>query len=164
MSSCSALAFCLLYNLCILYPCRLIIPLFVASPPRVAPLEPHVEEQNVGALVSFQEEHRVVDSPLGIFAAARLPLGSSLLYSLEAASRVDAAVGEGSDNYPPPAYAVDADRPSASGPSTLLLTRSGKEMAQLGRVERLAKLGSSWATFSGAYGAELKVSKFFIDF
>ena len=80
LSSCSALPFRLLYNLCILYPCRLIILLFVASP-RVAPLEPHVEEQNVGALVSSQEEHRVVDSPLSIFAAARLPLGSSLLYS-----------------------------------------------------------------------------------
>ena len=37
-------------------------------------------------------------------------------------------------------------------------------MAQLGRVERLAKLGSSWETFSGAYGAELKVSEFFFDF
>ena len=59
--------------------------LFVASP-HVAPLEPHVEEQNVGALVSSQEEHRVVDSPSGIFVAARLPLGSSLLYSLEAAT------------------------------------------------------------------------------
>ena len=37
-------------------------------------------------------------------------------------------------------------------------------MAQLGRVERLAKLVSSWETFSGAYGAELKVSEFFFDF
>ena len=115
MSSCSALPFRLLYNLCILYPCRLIILLFVASPPRVAPLEPHVEEQNVGALVSSQEEHRVVDSPSGIFVAARLPLGSSLLYSLEAASRVDEVVGEGSDNYPPPASAADAGWPSTLG-------------------------------------------------
>ena len=70
-------------------------------------------------------------------------------------------MGEGSDNYPPPASAADAGRPSTSGPNTLLLTHSGEEMAQLGRVERLAKLGSSWATFSGAYGAELKVSEFF---
>ena len=123
MSSCSVLPFCLLYNLCILYPCRLIILLFVASP-RVAPLEPHVEEQNVGALVSSQEEHRVVDSPLGI-AAARLPLGSSLLYSLEAAAQVDAAVVD----YPPPVSVADAGRPSTSGPSTLLLSRSGEEMA-----------------------------------
>ena len=37
-------------------------------------------------------------------------------------------------------------------------------MAQLGRVERLAKLGSSWETFSGAYGAELEVSEFFFGF
>ena len=129
MSSCLALPFCLLYNLCILYPCRLIILLFVASPPRVAPLEPHVEKQNVGALVSSQGEHRVVDSPSGIFAAACLPLGSSLLYSLEAAVRVDAVVGEGSDNYPPPTSAAAANWPSASGPSTLLLTHSGEEMA-----------------------------------
>jgi len=50
--------------------------------------------------VSSQEEHWVVGSPSGI-AAAHLPLGSSLLYSLEVAARVDAAVGEGSDNYPP---------------------------------------------------------------
>ena len=98
MSFCSSLPF---FLLCILNHCRLIILLFVASPPRVAPLEPHVEEQNVGALVSSQEEHRVVDSPSGIFAAARLPLGSSLLYSLEAAARVNAAAGEGSNNYPP---------------------------------------------------------------
>jgi len=42
-----------------------------------------------------------VDSPSGIFAAARLPSGSSLLDTLEAATRVDATVGEGSDNYPP---------------------------------------------------------------
>ena len=105
--------------------------LFVASP-CVAPLEPHVEEQNVGALLSTKEEHRVMDSPSGIFAAARLPLGSSLLYSLEAAARVDAVVGEGSDNYPPPTSAADAGRPSTSGPNTLLLTHSGEEMAQVG--------------------------------
>ena len=37
-------------------------------------------------------------------------------------------------------------------------------MAQLGQVERLAKLGSSWETFSSAYGAELKVSEFFFSF
>ena len=73
-----------------------------------------------------------MDSPSGIFAAARLPLGSSLLYSLEAASRVDEVVGEGSDNYPPPASAADAGRPSTSGPNTLLLTCLGEEMAQLG--------------------------------
>ena len=124
VSSCSALPFFLLYNLCILYPCRLIILLFVASPPCVAPLEPHVEEQNVGALVSSQEEHQVVDSPSGI-AAARLPLGSSLLYSLEAAAQVDAVVGD----YPPPVSVANAGRPSTSGPSTLLLSRSGEEMA-----------------------------------
>ena len=153
MSSCSALPFCLLYNLCILYPCRLIILLFVASPPRVAPLEPHVEEQNVGALVSSQEEHRVVDSPSEIFAAARLPSGSSLLDALKAATRADETVGEGSDNYPPPASAADAGQPSTSRPSTLLLSRAGEEMAQLGRIERLAKLVSSWET----YGAKLKV-------
>ena len=152
MSSCSALPFYLLYNLCILYPCRLIILLFVASPLRVAPLEPHIEEQNVRALVSSQEEHQVVDSPSGI-AAARLPLGSSLLYSLEAAARVDAAVGEGSDNYPPPISVADAGRSSTSRPSTLLLSRSGEEMAQFGRIERLAELVSSWE----AYGAKLKV-------
>ena len=73
-------------------------------------------------------------------------------------------MGEGSDNYPPPASAADAGRPSTSGLNTLLLTRSGEEMAQLGRVEWLAKLVSSWETFSGAYGAELKVSEFFFDF
>ena len=73
-------------------------------------------------------------------------------------------MGEGSDNYPPLASAADAGRPSTSGPNTLLLTRLGEEMAQLGRVERLAKLASSWETFSGAYGAELKVSEFFFDF
>ena len=153
MSSCSALPFYLLYNLCILYPCRLIILLFVASPPCVAPLEPHDEEQNVGALVSSQEEHRVVDSPSGIFAAALLPPGSTLLDALEAATRVDAAMGEGSDNYPPPVSAADAGRPSTSRPSTLLLSRSGEEMAQFGRIERLAELVSSWE----AYGAKLKV-------
>jgi len=37
-------------------------------------------------------------------------------------------------------------------------------MAQLGRVERFAKLVSSYETFSGAYGTKLKVSKFFFDF
>jgi len=73
-------------------------------------------------------------------------------------------VGEASDNYPPPASAADAGRPSTSRPNTLLLTRSGEEMAQLGRVEWLAKLVSSWETFSGAYGAELKVSEFFFVF
>jgi hypothetical protein len=31
--------------------------------------------------VSSQEEHRVVDNPSGVFAAARLPLGSSLTTS-----------------------------------------------------------------------------------
>ena len=112
MSSCSALPFRLLYNLCILYPCRLIILLFVASPPRVAPLEPHVEEQNVGALVSSQEEHRVVDSPSDI-----------------ATAHLDAVVGEGSDNYPPPVSIADAGRPSTSGSCTLLLSQSGEEMA-----------------------------------
>jgi len=94
-----------------------------------------------------------MDSPSGIFAAACLPLGSSLLYSLEAAPRVDAAVGEGSDNYPPHVYVADAGRPSTSGPSTLLLSRSREEMAQFGHIERLAELVSSWE----AYGAKLKV-------
>ena len=109
---------------------------FVASPPRVAPLEPHVEEQNVGALVSSQEEHRVVDSPSDI-----------------ATAHLDAVVGEGSDNYPPPVSVADAGRPSTSGPSTLLLSRSGEEMARFGRIERLVELVSSWE----AYGAKLKV-------
>ena len=94
-----------------------------------------------------------MDSPSGIFAAARLPLGSSLLYSLEAAAQVDAVVGEGSNNYPPPVSVADAGRPSTSGSSTLLLSRSGEEMAQFGRIERLAELVSSWE----AYGAKLKV-------
>ena len=143
-----SLPFCLLYNLCILYPCRLIILLFVASPLRVAPLEPHIEEQNVGALVSSQEKHRVVDSPSGI-ATACLPLGSSLLYSLEAAAQVDVVVVD----YPPPVSIADAGRPSTSGPSTLLLSRSGEEMAQFGHIERLAELVSSWE----AYGAKVKV-------
>ncbi|XP_066357856.1 uncharacterized protein [Miscanthus floridulus] len=79
-----------------------------ASSPHVVSPEPRVEEQNVGSLVSSQEEHRVVDSPSGIFAAARLPPGSSLLDSLEAAARVDEIVGEGSNNHPPPASAADA--------------------------------------------------------
>ena len=103
--------------------------------------------------MSSQEEHRVVDSPSGIFAAALLPPGSTLLDALEAATRVDAAVGEGSNNYPPPISAADAGRPSTSRPSTLLLSRSGEEMAQFGRIERLAELVSSWE----AYGAKLKV-------
>ena len=87
-------------------------------------------------------------SPSGI-AAAHLPLGSSLLYSLEAAAQVDAVVGD----YPPPVSVANAGRPSMSGPSTLLLSRSGEEMAQFGRIERLAELVSSWE----AYGAKLKV-------
>ena len=70
-----------------------------------------------------------MDSPSGIFAAARLPSGSSLLDTIEAAARVDVAVGEGSDNYPPPASAADAGRPSTSGSCTLLLSQSGEEMA-----------------------------------
>ena len=70
-----------------------------------------------------------MDSPLGIFAAALLPPGSTLLNALEAATRADAAMGEGSDNYPPPISAADAGWPSTSGPSTLLLSRSGEEMA-----------------------------------
>ena len=37
-------------------------------------------------------------------------------------------------------------------------------MAQLGRVERLAKLLSLWENFSGAYGAKLKVSEFLLSF
>ena len=117
------------FLLCILNPYRLIILLFVASPPRVAPLEPHVEEQNVGALVSFQEEHQVMDSPSGIFAAGHLPFGSSLLDAFEATTRVDVTVGEGSDNHPPPASATDVGRPSTSGPGTLLLTQVGEELA-----------------------------------
>ena len=84
--------------------------------------------------MSSQEEHRVVDSPSGIFAAAHLPLGSSLLYSLEAAARVDVAVGEGSDNYPPPASATDAGRPSTCGPNTLLLTRSERKWLSLAEL------------------------------
>jgi len=94
-----------------------------------------------------------VDSPSGIFAAALLPPGSTLLDALEAATRVDAAVGEGSDNYPPFVFATDAGRLSTSGPSTLLLSWLGEEMAQFGRIERLAELVSSWE----AYGAKLKV-------
>ena len=86
MSFCSSLPF---FLLCILNHCRLIILLFVASPPHIAPLEPHVEEQNVGALVFSHEGRRVVDSPSGIFAAARLPSGSSLLDAFEAATRAD---------------------------------------------------------------------------
>ena len=100
-----------------------------------------------------QEEHRVVDSPSGIFAAALLPPGSTLLDALDAATRVDVAVVEGSDNYPPHVSAADAGRPSTSRPCTLLLSRSGEEMAQFGRIERLAELVSSWE----AYGAKLKV-------
>ena len=75
------------------------------------------------------------------------------MYSLEAAARVDAVVGEDSDNYPPHVSVADATRPSTSRPSTLLLSRSGEEMAQFGRIERLAELVSSWE----AYGAKLKV-------
>ena len=70
-----------------------------------------------------------MDSPLGIFAAALLPPGLTLLDALEATTRVDVAVGEGSDNYPPPISIADAGRPSTSRPSTLLLSRSGEEMA-----------------------------------
>ena len=111
-----------------------------------------------------QEEHRVVDSPSGIFATTHLPSRSSLLDVLEDATQADEIVGEGSDNYPPPSSAAEAGQPSTYGPGALLLTRTGEEMAQLGRVERLAKLVSSWETFFGAYGAELKVSEFFFVF
>ena len=53
----------------------------------------------------------------------------------------------------PPVSAADAGRLSTSGPSTLLLSWLGEEMAQFGRIERLAELVSSWE----AYGAKLKV-------
>ena len=62
-------------------------------------------------------------------------------------------VGEGSDNYPPPVSVADVGRPSTSRLSTLLLSWLGEEMAQFGRIERLAELVSSWE----AYGAKLKV-------
>ena len=118
---------------------------FVASPPRVAPLEARIKELNVEALVSSQEGHRVEDDAAGGLFGAQLPTGLSLLDSLEAATRDDVVVGEGSDNNNPPSTAANlgASRPSSSQPSTLLLTRAGEELAQLGRVERLAELFSS---------------------
>ena len=45
-----------------------------------------------------------------------------------------------------------------------MLTQSGEEVAQLGRVEQLAEVFSLWGNFSGAYGAKLKVSEFFLTF
>ena len=59
---------------------------------------------------------------------------------------------------------ADAGQLSSPSPSTLMLTQSGEEVAQLGRVERLAEVLSLWENFSSAYGAKLKVSEFFLTF
>ena len=63
------------------------------------------------------------------------------------------------DNPPPTvADVAGPSRPSSSEPGVLLLTRSGEGLAQLGRVERLAELMSSYED----YGAKLKVAGFFL--
>lgn len=92
------------------------ISTFIASPLRVAPLEPRIEELNVEALVSSQEGHRVEDDAAGGLSGAQLPTGLSLLDSLEAAARDDVVVGEGSDNNNPPSTAANlgASHPSSS--------------------------------------------------
>ena len=115
-------------------------------------------------------EHRVevhLDNP---FAAPILLTGLSLLDNLEAAAREDVVNGEPADKNPSSAAAVDAAGASSAGQpltstsSTLLLTQSGEELVQLGRVERLSELVSLWDNFSGAYGARLKVFEFFLTF
>lgn len=94
--------------------------------------------------MTSQEVHRVEDSAVGGFGGAQSPAGLSLLDSLEAAARTEVVVGEGLGNNPSSAFAdSDAAHPSSSKPSTLLLTRAGDELAQLGRVEQIAELLSS---------------------
>ena len=107
--------------------------------------------------MSSQEGYRVEDNTTGGLAGVQSPAGLSMLDALEAAARDDVVVGEGSGNNPL-STTVDADvaHPSSSQPSTLLLTRTREELAQLGRVERISELLSSWEVVSGIFGAKLK--------
>ena len=101
-SAAGEVLFCLIF--CLFSICsfeKICASSFVASPPRVAPSELHVEGQIVEVPVSSLREHRVEDNSASLFAAAPLSSGLSLLDSFEAAARSDGAVGEGFDNHPP---------------------------------------------------------------
>ena len=91
---------------------------------------------------------------------------SSLLDIPESSAHND-QVEEPIENNPSSTAVVrtaDAGQLSSPLPSTLMLTQSGEEVAQLGHDERLAEVFSLWENFSGAYGAKLKVSEFFLTF
>ena len=109
---------------------------------------------------------RVEESLSSPFAAPRLPASSSLLDIPESSAR-NGRVEEPVENNPSSTAAVgaaDAGQLSSPSSSTPMLTQSGEEVAQLGRVERLTEVFSLWENFSGAYGAKLKVSEFFLTF
>ena len=155
------LCFCLLFSL--IFAKQILF--FVASPPAPSPIARVEEEAN--ATPATPPMGRWVEESLSSpFAAPRLPASSSLLDIPESSARND-RVEELIKNNPSSTATVgttDAGQLSSPSPSTLMLTQSGEEVAQLGRVERLAEVFSLWENFSGAYGAKLKVSEFFLTF
>ena len=90
--------------------------------------------------------HWVEESLSSPFVAPWLPASSSLLDIPESSVHND-RVEEPVENNPSSTTAVgtaDAGQLSSPSPSTLMLTQSREEVAQLGHVERLAEVLSLW--------------------
>jgi len=156
------LCFCLLFSL--IFAKQILF--FVASPPPAPSPVARVEEEANATPATPPMGRRVEESLSSPFAAPRLPASSSLLDIPESSAR-NGRVEEPVENNPSSTAAVgtaDAGQLSSPSLSTLMLTQSGEEVAQLGRVERLAEVFSLWENFSSAYGAKLKVSEFFLTF
>ena len=139
---------------------------FVVSPPPAPSPVARVEEEANATPATPLVGRQVEESLSSPFATPRLPASSSLLDIPESSARND-RVEELIKNNPSSSATVgttDAGQLSSPSPSTLMLTQSREEVAQLGRVERLAEVFSLWENFLGAYGAKLKVSEFFSTF